>query len=138
MTDASRFDTLRSLPTPGRPPVQLQIHLEARPRGPEPDVDALLSLQRWLAGRAGVVQSEIGLSVTARAGDPFDAMEIIELVFGTGLPISQLLLAVADWRRTLPAPPVVVLTRIDPDGASVRIDSDDAAAVTAAAHVLDG
>jgi hypothetical protein len=118
--------------------VQLQIHLEAHPAGPDPDMDALLSLQRWLAGRSDVVQSEIGLTVATRPGEPFGAVEIIELVLGTGLPVGRLLMAVSEWRRTRPLPPAVVLTRADPDGTSVRIDSDDPAAVAAAAHALDG
>jgi Effector Associated Constant Component 1 len=118
--------------------VQLQIHLEAHPAGPATDIDALLSLQRWLAGRSDVVQSEIGLAVSTRPGDPIDAVEIIELVLGTGLPVARLLQAVSDWRRTRAVPPAVVLTRADPDGTSVRIDSDDPAVVAAAAHTLDG
>jgi hypothetical protein len=119
--------------------VQLQIHLEAVGDTPPPDVDTLLSLQRWLVGEPDVVQSEIGLSTaTPRPGELGAAIEIISLVLGTGLSVAQLLLAVAQWRSTRPAAPAVILTRIDPDGTSVRIESADPAAVAAAARALDG
>lgn len=118
--------------------MQLQIHLEALGDGPAPDVDTLLSLQRWLVGEPGLVQSEIGLSTAGRDGELGAAVEIISLVIGTGLSAGQLLLAISNWRRTRPAAPAVVLTRIDPDGTSVRIESSDPAAVAAAARALDG
>ncbi|MGI5243455.1 effector-associated constant component EACC1 [Dactylosporangium sp. CA-139066] len=119
--------------------MQLQIHLEAVGDQPSPDVDTLLSLQRWLVGEPDVVQSEIGLSTAApRPGELGGAVEIISLVLGTGLSVGQLLLAVSNWRRTRPVAPAVILTRIDPDGVSVRIESADPAAVAAAARALDG
>jgi hypothetical protein len=120
--------------------VQLQIHLEAVGDAAAPDVDTLLSLQRWLVGEPDVVQSEIGLSTaTPTPGELGSAVEIISLVLGTGLSVGQqLLLAVSNWRRTRPVAPAVVLTRLDPDGVSVRIESSDPAAVAAAARALDG
>jgi hypothetical protein len=117
--------------------VQLQIHLEAVGDGPDPDIDTLLSLQSWLVGEPFVVQSEIGSS-TAAPGELGAAVEIIALVLGTGLSVGQLLLAVAEWRQSRPAAPAVVLTRVDPDGTSVRIESSDPSAVAAAARALDG
>ncbi|MFG2044245.1 hypothetical protein [Dactylosporangium sp. NPDC048998] len=118
--------------------MQLQIHLEALGDGPAPDIDTLLSLQQWLTGERDVVQSEIGLAMADRPGELGAAVEIISLVLGTGLSVGQLLLAVSNWRRTRPAAPTVVLTRTDPDGVSVRIESADPAAVAAAARALDG
>ncbi|HTJ35131.1 MAG TPA: hypothetical protein VL738_18025 [Dactylosporangium sp.] len=119
--------------------MQLQIHLEAVGDAAAPDVDTLLSLQRWLVGEPDVVQSEIGLSTaTPTPGELGSAVEIISLVLGTGLSVGQLLLAVSNWRRTRPVAPAVVLTRLDPDGVSVRIESSDPAAVAAAARALDG
>ena len=118
--------------------MQLQIHLEPFGDGPTPDVDELLNLQRWLVGEPGIVQSEIGLSTAGRPGELSGAVEIISLVLGTGLSVAQLLLAVSNWRRTRPAAPAIILTRLDPDGTSVRIESSDPAAVAAAARALDG
>ncbi|GAA2365559.1 effector-associated constant component EACC1 [Dactylosporangium salmoneum] len=118
--------------------MQLQIHLEALDNGPAPDVDTLLSLQRWLVGEPDVVQSEIGLSTAGSPGELGAAVEIISLVLGTGLSVGQLLLAVSNWRSTRPAAPAVILTRTDPDGVSVRIESADPQAVAAAARALDG
>ena len=119
--------------------MQLQIHLEAVGDARTPDVDTLLSLQQWLVGEPDVVQSEIGLSTaTPRPGELGAAVDIISLVLGTGLSVGQLLLAVSNWRRSRPAAPAVILTRIDPDGVSVRIESSDPAAVAAAARALDG
>ncbi|WP_432989008.1 effector-associated constant component EACC1 [Dactylosporangium sp. CA-233914] len=118
--------------------MQLQIHLEPLGDGTAPDVDTLLGLQRWLLGEPGVVQSEIGLSTAALPGELSGAVEIISLVLGTGLSVGQLLLAISNWRRTRPEAPAVILTRTDPDGVSVRIESSDPAAVAAAARALTG
>ncbi|GAA3456313.1 effector-associated constant component EACC1 [Dactylosporangium matsuzakiense] len=118
--------------------MQLQIHLEPMGDGPASDIDELLNLQQWLVGEPGIVQSEIGLSTGAEDGQLSGAVEIISLVLGTGLSVAQLLLAVAQWRSTRPSAPAIVLTRIDPDGTSVRIESADPAAVAAAARALDG
>jgi hypothetical protein len=110
--------------------VQLQIHLEPGDDGVPPDGGTLLSLQRLLANRPDVVQSEIGLTP--------GAVEIIELVLGIGLPVADLIHAIADWRRERRSAPAVVLIRSDPDGIAVRLDSADPAAADAAAHLLDG
>ncbi|MET7396042.1 hypothetical protein ABZS66_21365 [Dactylosporangium sp. NPDC005572] len=118
--------------------MQLQLHLEASGGSPAPDIDTLLSLQQWLVGEPGLVQSEIGLTTEGRPGELGAAVEIISLVLGTGLSVGQLLLAISNWRRARPKAPAVVLTRTDPDGVSVRIESSDPEAVAAAARALDG
>ncbi|GAA2601965.1 hypothetical protein GCM10010399_35910 [Dactylosporangium fulvum] len=118
--------------------MHLQLHLEALDNGPAPDVDTLLSLQRWLIGEPDIAQQEIALSTAARPGELGGAVEIISLVLGTGLSVGQLLLAISNWRRARPQAPAVVLTRTDPDGATVRIESSDPEAVAAAARALDG
>lgn len=117
--------------------MQLQLHLEAVAGGPAPDIDTLLSLQRWLTGEPDLVQHEIGLSTATEPGELSGAVEIISLVLGTGLSVGQLLLSISNWRRSRPVAPAVVLTRTDPDGVSVRIESSDPQVVAAAARALD-
>lgn len=117
--------------------MHLQLHLETLDDGPAPDIDTLLSLQQWLVGERDIVRAEIGLSGAARPGELSGTVEIISLAIGTGLSVGQLLLAVSNWRRSRPAAPAVVLTRLDPDGVSVRIESSDPEAVAVAARALD-
>jgi hypothetical protein len=117
--------------------VQLQLHLEALDGDAAPDIDILLSLQRWLADEPDLAQLEIGLSSATRPGELSGTVEVISLVLGTGLSVGQLLLAVSSWQRSRPDAPAVVLTRTDTDGTTVRIESSDPEAIAVAARALD-
>ncbi len=107
----------------------------------DPDLDILGSLRAWLAAEPAV-RGHGALRTTDTRPDPrsgrMGAVEVLALVLGTGLSAGQLLLAIAQWRATRPRPPAVVISIAEPDGTSVRIESDDPQALAAAARALEG
>jgi hypothetical protein len=102
------------------------------------DVDALRSLRSWLADEPAVRRhAQLGWTSTARPGELGPGLDVLTLAVSTGLSVLQLLLAVAQWRASRPQPPTVMITRTEPDGATVRIEATDPQTLAAAAEALE-
>jgi Effector Associated Constant Component 1 len=107
----------------------------------EPDVDAMIDLQHWLAHDdrfpAPARQAQTEPTRPARPGGAMGTTtDVLQLVVGNAIALSQLLLSIAQWRRSRPQPPVVRVSVHRPDGVTVSIESDDPEAIAAVVREL--
>jgi hypothetical protein len=65
------------------------------------------------------------------------SIEVLSLVLGSGLSALQLALAIAQWRDSRHAAPVVTITRTRPDGVVVSVETSDPQALADAVRQLD-
>jgi hypothetical protein len=103
----------------------------------EPDVDALLELQHWLAHDdrfpAPARQAHAAPPADGSLGTTTD---VLQLVVGNVIALGQVLLSIAQWRQSRPRPPGVRVTVHRPDGEAVNIESDDPEAISAVVRAL--
>jgi hypothetical protein len=103
----------------------------------EPDVDALLDLQHWLA-------HDDRFPAPARQAPPEPppdgtlgtTVDVLQLVVGNAIALGQVLLSIAQWRQSRPDQPGVRVTVYHPDGPPVSIESDDPEAIAAVVREL--
>jgi hypothetical protein len=101
----------------------------------EPDVDALLDMQHWLA-------HDDRFPAPARQGRPVcggpldSTADVLQLVVGNAIALGQVLLSIAQWRQSRPQAPGVRVTMHRPDGTPVSIESDDPEAIAAVVRAL--
>jgi hypothetical protein len=96
------------------------------------------SLREWLEQDPDVQQS--GDVRFGTATDPEHQgvdIQVLSLAITSALTTANLLLQIANWRRTRPAQPVVTITRELPDGTVVRIDTFDPDALAEAVRKLE-
>ncbi|XVU28411.1 effector-associated constant component EACC1 [Actinoplanes sp. CA-054009] len=75
-----------------------------------------------------------------RATDPEHQgidIQALSLAITSTLSVANLLLQVANWRRTRPQRPIVTITQERPDGVVVRIDTFDESALSEALRKLE-
>lgn len=103
----------------------------------EPDVDALIDLEHWLAHDdrfpAPARQAQARQPAEGQLGT---TVEVLQLVIGNAIALSTLLLSVAQWRQSRPRPPEVRVSVHRPDGVTVSIESDEPEAIAAAVREL--
>jgi hypothetical protein len=66
-----------------------------------------------------------------------ELIDALSLVVGGGLSATQLAVAIAQWRRSRHAAPVVMITKIDSESKTVRIEDDNRNALEQAARELE-
>jgi hypothetical protein len=95
----------------------------------------LHALRGWLQDEPAVRQ--FGSLATDRAADPgsMGTAEVLSLAVGSGLSIAQLFLAIAAWRTTRPKRYVI---RVQRDGRTVEVGTDDEAELRELAQELEG
>jgi len=101
----------------------------------ERDVEALLELQHWLD------HDDRFPAPAQQAAPPADGTlgtttDVLQLVVGNAIALAQVLVSIAQWRQSRPAPPQVRVTVHRPDGAAVSIESDDPEAIEAVVRQL--
>lgn len=112
--------------------MQLQIRLE------DVDLDAALALHRWLAEEPLVRQHGRLCWAAGAAPDRLGpGLDVLSLVLSSGFSALELLLSIAQWRASRPGAPTVVISRISPDGTTVRIEGDDLDQLTRLARELE-
>ena len=111
--------------------MRLLVRVEADQGEPE-------SLREWLEQEPEVQRG--GDLRPGTATDPEHQgvdIQVLSLAVSSALSTGNLLLAIANWRRTRPAQPVVTITRDLPDGTVVRIDTFDPDALAEAVRKLE-
>jgi hypothetical protein len=104
----------------------------------ESDQDETDSLREWLEQ-----EPEVERSGDLRPGPATDAehqgvdIAVLSLAISSALSVGNLVLAIANWRHSRPAAPVVTITRDLPDGTVVRIDTFDPDALAEAVRKLE-
>jgi hypothetical protein len=87
------------------------------------------SLFRWLADEPGARSD--GRLARAPSADPEDMgalIDVLTLVIGSGFSAAQLVLAITQWRESRPHPPQLVITHVEPDGSTTKIETSTPAA----------
>lgn len=103
----------------------------------ERDLDATVELQRWLAYDDRLpVESREALPVAPADGTLGTTVDILQLVIGSAIALGQLVLSIAQWRQSRPAPPLVLISAEHPDGVTVTIESTDPQALADAVRQL--
>jgi hypothetical protein len=94
----------------------------------------LRALRSWLLDEPQVRQ--FGSLATDRSADAaaMGTAEVLSLAVGSGLSIAQLVLSVAAWRTSRPRRYVI---KVERDGRSVEVGTDDEAELRALAEELE-
>lgn len=100
----------------------------------EPDVDALVELAHWLA-------HDDRFPAPARQAEPAEGTlgtttDVLQLVIGNSIALSQVLISIAQWRQSRPRRPGVRVSVHRPDGVTVSIESDQPEAIAAVVREL--
>jgi hypothetical protein len=96
------------------------------------------SLFRWLSDEPGA-RSDGRLS-RAAGTDPEDMgtlVDVLTLIVGSGFSAAQLVLAIRQWRQSRPRPPELVITHVDPDGGTTKIEASTPEALETALRELE-
>jgi Effector Associated Constant Component 1 len=102
------------------------------------DPEAVRSLRAWLLEEHPVrVHGELGWAQVDRPGQMGILIDVLTLVVGSGLSLSQLALSIARWRTSRHPAPVVTITREVGDGTIIRIETSDPEAVANAVRELE-
>jgi len=102
------------------------------------DPGELSSLRDWLGGEHPVrAYGDLRWGTPEAPGHQGVLVDVLTLVVGAGLSTAQLILAVAEWRRSRPRQPVVTITRELRDGTVVRVDTYDPQALAEAVRRLE-
>jgi hypothetical protein len=110
----------------------LQIRL------PEPDVDAVLDLRRWLTDEPQIRRyGRLEAPQPRSPGEMGFGLEVVSVALSSGLSALQLLISIAQWRDSRRASPAVIISRTTPDGVTVRIEASDPEILAEAARELE-
>jgi hypothetical protein len=92
------------------------------------------ALRNWL-GRDDTLRGQVQIQVgdSSRPGAMGQALELVNVVLSNTLTTANLLLAVAAWRQSRPRRSTV---RIDVDGSTFTLDTNDPRAIEALARAL--
>lgn len=74
---------------------------------------------------------------TATDGDMGIVIDVLTLVVGAGLSASQLVIAIAQWRQSLPSAPAVSIAQKSPDGTTLTIETSDPQALAELISALE-
>jgi hypothetical protein len=102
------------------------------------DRESLGSLWSWLReDRAMAEHGQLRLADPDTPEHRGAAVDVLQVVVNSGLAATQLVLAVAEWRRSRPSAPAVTITRETTSGGSVRIETSDPGALEQIVRELD-
>jgi hypothetical protein len=110
--------------------MQLQLRL---PEGV--DLDVALDLRRRLHEELGSRFHPVAEATSPEEMGP--SLEVVSLIIGTGLSVLNLLVAIAQWRDSRHQAPAVIVCRVGPEGAMVRVESSDVRVLAEAADELE-
>jgi hypothetical protein len=102
----------------------------------EPDVDALIELQHWLAHDDRFPAPARQPPLPPASGQLGTTVDVLQLVVGNAIALTSLLVSIAQWRESRPQPPRVRIAVHRPDGVTVTIESDEPEAIAAAVREL--
>jgi hypothetical protein len=111
--------------------VRLLVRVEA-------DQTETESLRGWLEQVPAVQQNGALRFGTAADSEHLGVdIQVLSLAITSALTTGNLVLQIANWRRSRPAQPVVTITRELPDGTVVQIDTFDPDALAEAVRKLE-
>ena len=112
--------------------MRVRIRLEGE------DPETLRSLRGWLHDDPAVRQNADLSWAKAESTQQMGVLiDVLTLVLGTGFSASQLVVAIAGWRRSRHPAPVVTISRDLPDGTTVRIETSDREVLQRAVEALE-
>jgi hypothetical protein len=112
--------------------VRVQIQVEGE------DPETLRSLRSWLSDEPDVRRSaELSWAKAESSQQMGTLIDVLSLIIGSGFSASNLIMAVANWRRSRHPAPVVTISREFGDGTSIRIETADPDALAQAVRALE-
>ncbi len=102
------------------------------------DPDALRSLRGFLQEEPAARRSADLSWAKAESSQQMGVLiDVLTLILGSGFSASQLIMTIANWRRSRHPAPVVTISREVADGRTIRIETSDPAILAQAVRELE-
>ena len=112
--------------------VRVRIQVEGE------DPDALRSLRGFLQEEPAARRSADLSWARAESSQQMGVLiEVLSLLLGSGFSASQLVMTIANWRRSRHPAPIVTISREVGDGRTIRIETSDPAILAQAVRELE-
>ena len=100
------------------------------------ETDNVRSLHDWLSHESGIV--ELRYADRSTSGTMGVDLDVLTLVLSSAFSAAQLVLSIAEWRRSVPHAPAVSIVKRSPDGEVVVIGTTHPDELAEAVRVLGG